>query len=45
LQYEADPRQAERLLHELDLDGKTNGCVTPGTKTSVEAIAAEKELP
>ena len=45
LEYEADPRQAERLIHDLDLSGPTNGCVTPGVKVQAHQAQAEVELP
>ena len=42
---EADPRQAERLIHDLDLSGPTNGCATPGVKVQANQAQAEVELP
>ena len=45
LEYEADPRQAERLLHELKLDDKTNGSTTPGVKVAAHQAQDEKPLP
>ena len=46
LEYEADPRQVERLLAEVDLAGdKVNGCATPGCKVTTAQIAEERELP
>ena len=45
LEYEANPRQAERLIHDLDLSGPTNGCVTPGVKVQAHQAQAEVELP
>ena len=45
LEYEADPRQAERLIHDLDLSGPTNGCVTPGVKVLAHQAEEETELP
>ena len=45
LECEADPRQAERLLHDLDLSGKTDGCVTPGAKVLAHQAQDEIELP
>ena len=43
LEYEADPRQIEKLIEELDLDG-ANSCVTPGLKQLPEQIAADTQL-
>ena len=31
IEYEADPQQVEKLLHEIELEG-ANGAVTPGVK-------------
>jgi hypothetical protein len=46
LEYEADPRQVERLLEELDLDGDgVKGVVTPGQKVQSHQAKSEKELP
>ena len=46
LEYEADPRQVERLLEELDLDGEgVKGVVTPGLKVQSHQAKAEKEIP
>ena len=46
LEYEADPRQVERLLIEVELDGeKANGAPTPGTKPLAHQITQEQELP
>ena len=46
LEYEADPRQVERLLEELDLDGEgAKGVVTPGLKVQSHQAKAEKEIP
>ena len=44
LEYEADPRQVERLLAEVELEG-ANGASTPGVKTLEHQIAEERELP
>ena len=44
LEYEADPRQVERLLAEVELDG-ANGAATPGVKPLEHQIAEERELP
>ena len=45
LDYEADPRQVERLLAEVELDSGTNGAATPGIKPLAHQIAEEHELP
>ena len=45
IEYEADPRQAERLLHELELDENTKACVTPGVKPQPHQVAEEQPLP
>ena len=46
LEYEADPRQVERLLEEIDLAGDgVNGSATPGVKTLAHQTCEEKELP
>ena len=43
IEYEADPRQAERLIRELSLEGaKTLG--TPGVKPTNEQLANEEPL-
>ena len=44
LEYEADPRQGEKLVEELGLEG-AKGVVTPAVKPSMSAINADKELP
>ena len=44
LEYEADPRQAEKLLEEMGLEG-TNTVATPGIKALPEQVAADKPLP
>ena len=44
LEYEADPRQGEKLLHGLGLDEGTNGCATPGVKAQSEQVEAETLL-
>ena len=33
IEYESDPRQVEKLLEELELDGSTNSAATPGLKS------------
>ena len=46
LDYEADPRQVERLLSDLELDGPgVKPSLTPGVKTLAEQVAKEQELP
>ena len=46
IEYEADPRQVERLLEEMDLDGDgVKGLVTPGTKMLAHQVESETELP
>ena len=45
-QTEADPRQVERLLEELELDGDgIKGVVTPGVKVLAHQAQAEVALP
>ena len=44
LEYEADPRQCERLLEGLGLDGGCKGAATPGIKPLPAQIEAEEEL-
>ena len=44
LEYEADPRQAERLLADLGLDGDVGSAATPGVKPLAHQVSAEKEL-
>ena len=46
IEYEADPRQGEKLLEGLKLDGP--GCkavATPGQKLSIEQLVGDKSLP
>ena len=43
LEYEADPRQVEKLVEELELVG-CNSCVTPGLKPLPEQLADDKPL-
>ena len=43
LEYEADPRQAEKFITECGLDG-ANTVVTPGVKANREELAKETEL-
>ena len=46
MEYEADPRQVEKLLEELDLDGEgVNGVVTPSTKPHAHQVEAEAVVP
>ena len=45
LEYEADPRQAERLLKGLGLDDKCNKTATPGLRALVEQLVDDKALP
>ena len=45
LEYEADPRQVEKLLEELELDGDgVNGVVTPGVKVHAHQAQMDSEL-
>ena len=44
-EYEADPRQAEKLLEELKLDGNCNGAATPGLKPLIEQLTKDESLP
>ena len=41
LEYEADPRQCERLLEGLGLDDNCNGAATPGLKPLPAQIETE----
>ena len=46
VEYEADPRQVERLLEELELEGDgVNGVLTPGVKLQASQVQREKILP
>ena len=46
LEYEAEPRQVERLLEEIDLAGDgVNGSATPGVKILAHQAREEKKLP
>ena len=45
LEYEADPRQCERLLEGLQLDDSCNGAATPGIKPLPAQIDLEQPLP
>ena len=44
LEYEADPRQVEKLLREIELEG-ANGAVTPGVKVLSHQVESENDLP
>jgi len=44
LEYEADPRQAERLIEAAGLDDSCKSTVTPGLKVTKEQIEAEVAL-
>ena len=45
-EYEADPRQVERLLEEIELDGDgVKGVATPGQQPRQHQVADENELP
>ena len=44
LEYEADPRQAEKLLRDLRLDEGTKSLGTPGVKITKDQLAQEEEL-
>ena len=43
IEYEADPRQVEKLLQEIELEG-ANGAATPGQKILAHQIESETEL-
>ena len=46
IEYEADPRQVEKRLAELDIDGNcVNGVVIPGVKVLSHQVQSEKGLP
>ena len=44
LEYEADPRQSERLIESQGLDGSSNNVVTTGLKPTKEQMEAESPL-
>ena len=44
IEYEADPRQVEKLLREIELEG-ANGAVTPGVKVLSHQVEAETDFP
>ena len=43
MEYEADPRQAERLISECGLDG-SKAMSTPGVRETAKEVAEEPEL-
>ena len=43
LEYEADPRQREKLLRDLQLEG-ANALSTPGTRQTAEQVAGDQPL-
>ena len=44
IEYEADPRQVERLIAECGLEG-SNGVATPGVKATFKELEEDKPLP
>ena len=44
LEYEADPRQSEKLLEEFELDDGCNTAATPGLKSLPQQLEADKPL-
>ena len=44
LEYEADPRQPEKLIESMGLDDQCRSVVTPGLKPTKEQLAEEKPL-
>ena len=44
VEYDADPRQVEKLLAEIELEG-ANGAATPGQKVLQHQAAEERDLP
>ena len=44
IEYEADPRQVEKVLREIELEG-ANGAVTPGVKILAHQVEDEADLP
>ena len=44
IEYEADPRQVEKLLVEIEL-ADANGVVTPGIKVLAHQVLSEAPLP
>ena len=46
IEHEADPRQVEKLLEELELEGEgVKGVVTPGVKVGAHQLLEESTLP
>ncbi len=45
IEYEADPRQAEKLAAECGLDSGVNSVATPGLRLSFEQVEKDVELP
>ena len=46
LEYDADPRQVERLLEEMELEGEgVKEVVTPGLKVLAHQVEKEEPLP
>ena len=43
-EYEADPRQSEKLIESLGLDAGCNGAATPGIKALVEQLEKDQPL-
>ena len=44
IEYEADPRQAERLIDECGFSGTTNSMATPGVKNSYQEFETDEPL-
>ena len=44
-EYEADPRQTDKLLEGLNLDRNCNGAATPGLKPLIEQLTKGEQLP
>ena len=44
IEYEADPRQVERLIAECGLEG-ANGMATPGVKATFRELEDDADLP
>jgi len=45
IEYEADPRQVEKLVVETGLASDTNSCATPGLRLSFGQLGKDVELP
>ena len=45
IEYEADPRQAEKLIRDLKFDAGVKTVVTPGVKLTREQLDADQPLP